>query len=66
MPKCYVSGCNRILICGFEERVNAHDHDNPGDTLPGKKTAWCRLHEVTGRRGTTGKRGRFLPPKDLV
>lgn len=65
MSQCFVNGCRKPIIGGFEERITAPDKQNPYDTLPGLKTGWCSAHEAAGHQRMIGKSGRFLNDQDL-
>jgi hypothetical protein len=38
-------GCTEKVVAGYEEVLDAGDHDNPYATMPGLRAAWCKKHE---------------------
>ena len=64
MPKCMYEGCTEKVVGGYEDILDAGDHENPHATLPGMKTAWCKTNEQKAKQSLG--RGRFLSQEELL
>jgi hypothetical protein len=60
MAKCSMVSCPEPPVGGFQQVLDAGHMEDPGATILGSKTFWCRDHESALRPTTSTKRGYYL------